>query len=579
MKNKYLNQQSFLRDFNDEHREDFNPLFFYRSDNDIMQELQKVILSCQRDKHFLIRVESFEVKTGYEEILEELRLDEMNRNPKDKDNKYNYLLLKDSKVNLLIVNYYIRVYDGKPDNQENSKRLRVLIEVPRIVDKYYFHIFGNTYSSMFQVVDGSTYNNTSSNSKSQSVILKTMFMAIRLYRFKKHIDTVNYGTIPCVFFTSRIFNKSVMVLNYLLARFGIYKLCEALKVIDLRISETYDPEKEKDRYVVKKHNLYVSLPIFIYENDPVAQSLLYTICLDIKGDTTISDVFTKEFWVKSLGAKFGNKSEKKGYSILDSLESVYDLSTQSSIRLPYEDKKDIYSVLIWAIREFSALRQKDIFDISFKRLRFPEYIAALYAMKLSKGIFRIADSGNLTVDQIVKAINIYPDYLLKQITRDKLVNYKNLVSDADALYALKFTYKGVSGIGEDANNKGSSVPPAFRRVHPSHLGRVDLDTSSATDPGLTGILCPLADIYDNSFSDYEEPNTWRDKLDTLLKDYKELIGFKEALEFRHEMGFVHDNSRLALVNESMDIIRDLLSPVQVIEKELDKQLTRGVLYF
>lgn len=574
MNNKYYNQNQFMRDFNDEYREEFNPLFFYRSDDDIIQELEKVVLSCQRNKHFLIKVESFEVKEKYEEILEDLRIDEMNRNPKDKDNKYNYISLKDSKIKLLIVNYYIRIYDGKPDNADNSKRLRVLIEVPRIVDKYYFQIFGNIYSSMFQVVDGSTYNNTSSNSKTQSVVLKTMFMAIRLYRYKKHIDTVNYGTIPCVFFLSRIFNKPVLVMNYLLARFGIYKLTEALKIIDFRISDKYDPESEKDRYVVKKNNLYLSLPIYVYENDQVAQSLLYTVYVGICSEATMLNIFTKEYWIKSLGKSFGNRSERKGLSILDSLESVYDLASQSSIRLPYEDKKDIYTILIWAIREFSALRQKDIFDIAFKRLRFPEYIAALYAMKLSRGVFRIADSGKITVDQIVKAINIYPDYLLKQITKDKLINYKNLVSDADALYALKFTYKGVSGIGEDANSKGSSVPPAFRRVHPSHLGRVDLDTSSATDPGLSGMLCPLADIYDNSFSDYQEPNTWREKSDELLRNYKELMGFKDAIQFKKELGYENDNSRLALINESMDIIRDLLSPVTVIEDEL----IRGVLY-
>ena len=574
MSEKYLNQSSFIRHYNDVSREEFNPVLFYRSDNDIIQELEKVVLSCQRDRNFLIKVESFEVKYGYEEILEELRIDEMNRNPKDKDNKYNYISLKDSKINLLIVNYYIRIYDGKPDNPENSKRLRVLIEVPRIIDKYYFQIFGNIYSSMFQVVDGSTYNNTSSNSKTQSVVLKTMFMSVRLYRYKKHIDTVNYGTIPCVFFLSRIFSKPVMVMNYLLAKFGVYKLSEALKVFDLRISDSYDPEASKDRYVVKKHNVYLSLPIYIYENDQVSQALLYTICLGITKDTTVADVFTKEYWVKVLGGSFGNRTERKGLSILDSLESVYDLSTQSAIRLPYEDKKDIYGVLIWAIREFSALRQKDIFDIAFKRLRFPEYIAALYAMKVSRGIFRIADSGNISVDQIVKAINIYPDYLLKQIAKDKLINYKNLVSDQDALFALKFTYKGVSGIGEDANSKGSSVPPAFRRVHPSHLGRVDLDTSSATDPGLSGMLCPLADIYDGSFSDYDEPDSWREKSDELLRNYKELMGYKEAINFKKELGYEVDNSRLALIEDSMDMIRDLLSPVTVVENEL----IRGVLY-
>jgi hypothetical protein len=502
----------------------------------------------------------------------------MNRNPKDKDNKYNFISLKESKIKLLIVNYYIRVYDGKPDNPENSKRLRVLIEVPRIVDKYYFQIFGNLYSSMFQVVDGSTYNNTASNSKTSCVTMKTMFMSIRLYRYQAKIDTVNYGQIPCVYFLSRIFNKPVLAMNYLLAKYGVYRLSEALKIIDLRISDKYDPEADRDRYVLKakKSEIYISLPIYIFENDIVAQSLMYTIFKGCASDTTINDIFTVDHWVRVLGASFGTKSEKKGSSVLDSLESIFDLSTQSSIRLPYEDKQSIYHILIWALREFSALRQKDIFDIAFKRLRFPEYIAALYAMKLSRGIFtRVSDASNLTIDQIVKAINIYPDYLLKQIAKDKLVNYKNSVNDMDALNALKFTYKGVSGIGEDNNNKGSSVPPAFRRVHASHLGRVDLDTSSATDPGLSGMLCPLADIYDNSFSDYQEPNDWRERSDELLRNYRELMGFKEAIEFRKELGFETDTSRLALIDESMDMIRDLMAPVTVIENEL----IRGVLYF
>ena len=52
------------------------------------------------------------------------------------------------------------------------------------------------------------------------------------------------------------------------------------------------------------------------------------------------------------------------------------------------------------------------------------------------------------------------------------------------------------------------------------------------------------------------------------------MGYQEALKFRKELGFEVDNSRTALIDESMDIIRDLLSPVTVIENEL----IRGVLY-
>ena len=81
--------------------------------------------------------------------------------------------------------------------------------------------------------------------------------------------------------------------------------------------------------------------------------------------------------MKILGASFGNKTEAKGNSILDSLESIYELSCQTHLNLPYDDKKNIYAVLIWASREFSALRQKDIFDISFLM---PGYVAFTFKL-------------------------------------------------------------------------------------------------------------------------------------------------------------------------------------------------------
>ena len=41
--------------------------------------------------------------------------------------------------------------------------------------EFYLRINGNMYSTMFQIVDGSTYNNLTSNSKYSSVTMKTMW--------------------------------------------------------------------------------------------------------------------------------------------------------------------------------------------------------------------------------------------------------------------------------------------------------------------------------------------------------------------------------------------------------------------
>jgi hypothetical protein len=184
---------------------------------------------------------------------------------------------------------------------------------------------------------------------------------------------------------------------------------------------------------------------------------------------------------------------EKGYSILDSFENIYDISTKESIRLPEEEKATMYHVLRWLIREFNKLRQKDNLDVSIKKIRFAEYIASLYAMKVARGIYRVADhNSKITCMSIKRAIRTDPMYLLNAISKSNLVNYRNMVSDMDSMLALKFTYKGIAGLGEQDNN---SIPEICRHTHPSHLGRLDLDNSSDTNPGITGTISPFTELF------------------------------------------------------------------------------------
>ena len=62
------NIDKFLHDFNDAHREKFNDFWFTRNDDDIIEGMKQVILSCERDKYFIIKVIGFEVIKDYEEI-------------------------------------------------------------------------------------------------------------------------------------------------------------------------------------------------------------------------------------------------------------------------------------------------------------------------------------------------------------------------------------------------------------------------------------------------------------------------------------------------------------------------------
>ena len=553
----HLSQGQLVHSYNNEYREKFNDELFVRTDDDIIEELKKVILSCQRDKFFTLKVDSFTVVEDYNEINNILfKNDEQFKSKnKRKENQYQYINLKDSDIKLLIVRYYIAIKD-------EHEYINVIIAVPRIVNKYYFRISGNIYSAMYQIVDGSTYNNSTSNSKKHSVTLKTMFMPIRIYRNFQQLKTTEGKTIKTTFHLSRIFNKSLGSLKYILAKYGLYGAFDMLKIYCVSITQK-DPQDE-NVYTFMKNDIFINVPKMIFDADSVVQSLVATLYKSINKDTVYENMFTIEYWIKSISLEFNNNSLEKGLSILDSLESIYDISTKESIRLPEEEKENIYLILRWMVREFSNLKTKDNLDISIKKIRCAEYIASLYAMKISKGIYRVSDMAKkASKDSIRKAIATVPMYLLGAITKCKLVNYVNMVNDIDALTALKFTYKGISGLGESNN---SSIPDIYRTLNISHLGRIDPDSSSATDPGVTGTICPLTSLYNGSFSDFQEPNFWDKEFAEIMNNYKAVTGRKEAIIFKKEVLNQETTPEdEVLLEECTSTMQELLKPIALSE--------------
>ena len=550
-----MNQNDLVSKFNIENRPRFNPTFFERNEDDIIEELRKVILSSQRDKFFTIKVEGFRVIKDYAEVQETLYRYEENcsKNRRSRDNVYSYINIKDSDVILLEVSYFISIKD-------QSDHIKVLIEVPRIVEKYYFRIAGNIYSALYQIVDASTYNNATSTSKKHVVILKTMFMPVKIYRSYKTLKSCGKETVKCTFYETRAFNKTVSVIKYIMAKFGFYGTLQFLGIEHLSVTSKPIELEDNSFYSFMKNDIYINIPKFIFDNNAVAQSAVYTIYKSIIKDTTFNDIYTSHFWQRSLGMEFNNVSAEKGLAVLDSLENVYDMATKEVIHLPEDQKADIFCILRWMISEFSNLRKKDNTELTTKRIRYAEYIASLYAMKLSQAIYRVSDLGNRAeLKSIKRSIDIHPGYLLTQITKCKLVNYRNMVNDLDSIGILKFTYKGISGIGE----KGSSaVPTQFKAVNVSHLGRVDLDSSSASDPGMSGALCPLQELHGSSksFSDFEEPNAWQDELNRTMAAFRALTGKKEAfILMENALGETH-TEEINRVEDGIQVVKRVINP-------------------
>lgn len=572
-----MKERELIAKFIEDSRPKFNPFFFQRDDDEIIKELKNVILSCQRDnEYFSIRVKSFETVDDYDEINRILfeyyeQLTKNKSKAKKRDNQYGYINLNKSYIRLLIVNYLIK------DKMSEEEELRVIIAVPRIVDKFYFCINGILRSTLFQIVDGSTYNNGTSNAKVPSITLKIIFMATRVTRYYQNIETTAGEQLRISYYHSRIFNKGVSGVKYILAKFGLNKGLDFLGLSGYVHITKKDPADTTLYTFRVRDGLFVSAPKILMDKVPLLQTTVYTLMTSLFDGIDFNEYFTKDYWVRVLGMEFsGGGADRirsiydpedktavdtleKGYNILESFESIYDISTRESIKLPESEKATTYHILRWIMREFNALRIKDNLDVRCKKIRFAEYIASMYAMKIARGIYRVSDMHKrATVQGIRKAIKTDPNYLLSIITKSKMVSYRNMVSDMDSMQALKFTYKGVSGLGEKSNQ---SIPDIYRSIHPSHVGKVDLDASSDGNPGITGTICPYAPVYDGFFEDYQEPNTWEQEFVQTVDEYKKAIGLKDALIFEQSTLGRDNTEEINQTSEIIATMKQIITPI------------------
>lgn len=588
-KHSFDNQRQFLADFNKRCKIQMNPILFKRSDDEIIEELKKVILSCERsNKYFTIKVLGFTEVDDYAEINQILYnyYEDMTKNKsklKKRDNPYGFINLNESDIKLLMVDYYVEVYTKPPVTTfPNAKPLpteeqfRVLIAVPRIIDRYYMRINGIMRSTLYQIVDGSTYNNSNTSSKIPNISFKIVFMALRVFRYYLDLSTISGETIRLSHYMCNCFNKTVTACKYILAKFGFLGAIDFMGIKGVTI--TPYPITDPTMYCFEKaKDLYVSAPRYLVDNDLVTQSFICSVYNSIIPGMDYSICYEEKFWLRSIGADFnGTSPEKvlsmlnkedatitdtydKGCSILDSFETIYDISTRESIRLPEDQKATMYHILRWILREFNKLKAKNNLDVGIKKIRFAEYIASIYAIKVAKGIYRVADMNNkITTSAIRRAIRTDPMFLLTSVSKSNLVAYRNGVSDMDAMAALKFTYKGIAGLGERAGDR--SIPDSTRFIHQSHLGRLDLDSSSDGNPGITGTISPFTTMYDNYFSDYQEPNSWEDRFKEIYEDYKKACGFKEAVEFKKEVLGKIDEEQEVTANEIVAAMQQIVLP-------------------
>lgn len=597
-----ITQEEFIRQYNDRHREQFNPAYFDRNNQDIMDCMKKVIYSCEKDKYFTLQVRSIREIYDYETIYNMLREYQEGRKKKNTtvENQYDFINIRDSDIMLLEVKYFVR-HNGEEkqevevedingrhkktiDVKDPYTILTVLIALPRFVNKYYFRLNGNYYTSTFQIVDGSTYNNTATgggtNKKADCNTFKTLFMPVRIYRrYKDMVDYYSKSTIRNTIYGSNIFNNYIDCMYYILANYGLYGTYNFLDIHCIQINS--EPIPDENWFNFMRHNIFISVPKVCIQ-DPMVQSLVATIYDSIGKDVKVNDLFDIRYWIRNLGSayKSGNSLDK-GLFVLDSVDGIYDIITREELHLPEDMKANIYQILRWLMREFQYIKNKDNVDVTTKRIRIAEYVAAVYANKISKGLHRVSDAGRrVTLNSVVRVVRIDPMYIVNNvINMSNLVSYVDLVNDDDALLAAKYTYKGISGLGED----GTSIARSYRYVDPSHAGILDLDASGASDPGMSGIICPMAPMHNNSFTEYEEPNFWEEKYKQYQDEWfkrKEVINpfiiTNEELAAK-ALHYDYESLRKQIVDESLNIDKIICPFYNIHDPSIDYSSAGSIL--
>jgi hypothetical protein len=145
-----------------------------------------------------------------------------------------------------------------------------------------------------------------------------------------------------------------------------------------------------------------------------------------------------------------------------------------------------------------------------------------------------------------------------------------MVNDLDSMTAMKYTYKGISGLGED----GTSIQRNYRYVDPSHAGILDLDASSASDPGMSGMVCPMAPMYGNSFTQYQEPNFWEETYKPYQTQYFESVCPNPKIPFTIDPKFASQEPnytmlRQQVIDESLEIDKINCPIYNVYDRTID----------
>lgn len=384
---------------------------------------------------------------------------------------------------------------------EEVNEAQIELFIPKAIDGINSYMLnGNRYFGIYQILDSSTYNTLN------SVTLKSILMPISIKQESKKIKDKEGDEYIGNVFTLSQFSHKINILNYYLPIYGFEGTLKFFGFSKLfEIVDEFDDDG-KYLYFALKGGRYVKTHKRTFINKPLVRNLFFTFFDIFNKKTEMDKLNDLEYWTIKLGSKFSgntNVQKEKGESVLLSFKRILDETTKNNLRIPEEQKQDIFYLCKWIIYNFNDLKKKDNLSLLNKRFRYAEYLTIPFVLKLSQNTYRILNSKNLSMNRIMNIFKVSPVIILKAMkTKIDLIRYDNVVNDLDLFnHYLKFSSTGFQALTK------SSISSAYRDIHPSHLGRIALNQCSSNDPGTTSLFVPFVEPVDNFyFSDTEINN-------------------------------------------------------------------------
>lgn len=481
----------------------------------------------------------------------------------------------------------------------NRKVIEKRLLIPEEDDEGQFLINSKRSKAIAQIVDANTY------SQRGKITMKSR-MPMICYRIKnrcianyqgEELPANSYSYALDIKVRKNSTKKRTKFINPLMlfsAKMGLTKSIEffgysdIIKIVDKIKNTTF-----YDYYPIDE--LYVRVPRMALEEERVRNFICMIQYLYAKDfPITMENMNDTHYWICRIGLigsikdKNLNIFEGKGITTLYMIERLMDNITKNhSLRLPEIYKYNVYYVLRWMVENFEVLKAKSNMNLENKRIRKNEAIVqSSLGKKISLNINKLIENKNKSrlndMESLCELFNFNSDIIMSGMRcLNDIVKSDDIVNDMTFLMDIAFTFKGYQSMGEKS---GKRIANKYKDIDKSFMGRIDPNSTSNSDPGMSGHFTPFLQLYDRFFfSPNEDPHEGHYEAEKINFMYSHSIDpetgevLTEALSMEGGIRFESFEKYMEWANKNDSFIDDLkYLPIVIVEKEVDNNKDDGI---